>query len=385
MAKEKAKHNGLLYFLLTVIVMLIVVIGSGIYYLSIRDNSNMHPESEIYPGENAGNSNKKYIEYVNGEKKIAYIPAGFTVSKIPSESTIEGGLVIYSMDKDTTEGINWRTQKDKKGNKIKETYNQYVWVPVEEINEFAVLQEGSDKDYRGVLWDFDNNKPTSYDLSNGCGEPVVVTVNAYSKQEDANVKNDESKENRDIIIEEGYENTVEGLKRQYQDEFNDMVESVKKYGGFFVGRYETSRFLSDIEIKENKVSISGYSWYDLYNEQKKLYSKSDKESVVSGMIWGCQWDTIVKWGLEGTKAERKYIESSEEKNKNKLKNIYDLGENHIEWTMEGATSGRSVRGHRVEYGLWGVKSYRSLTSRSHSIEPYNKYTIATSRVQLYIK
>ena len=42
--------------------------------------------------------NTKYIR--NG--KTAWIPKGFTVSGIKSEQTIEGGLVIYDIPKDTT-------------------------------------------------------------------------------------------------------------------------------------------------------------------------------------------------------------------------------------------------------------------------------------------
>ena len=38
MAKEKAKHDGLLCFLLALIVVLILVIGGGAYYFLVADN-----------------------------------------------------------------------------------------------------------------------------------------------------------------------------------------------------------------------------------------------------------------------------------------------------------------------------------------------------------
>jgi len=46
MAKEKAKHDGLLCFLLALIVVLILVIGGGAYYFLVVDNGEKIAESE---------------------------------------------------------------------------------------------------------------------------------------------------------------------------------------------------------------------------------------------------------------------------------------------------------------------------------------------------
>jgi len=67
-------------------------------------------------------------------------------------------------------------------------------------------------------------------------EPAVVT----GVTDGTGTSYDGAEANRVEILDEGYENSTAGLLKQFQTEFNKMVESVKKYGGFYVGRYETS-------------------------------------------------------------------------------------------------------------------------------------------------
>ena len=59
MAKEKAKHDGLLCFLLALIVVLILVIGGGAYYFLVVDNGEEIAE------------NKTENNYQNGNTYIA--------------------------------------------------------------------------------------------------------------------------------------------------------------------------------------------------------------------------------------------------------------------------------------------------------------------------
>ena len=70
-----------------------------------------------------------------------------------------------------------------------------------------------------------------------------------------------------------------------------MIQSVTKYGGFFVGRYETS--INEITNKAQSVSdvrpanagdYVTFRWYDLYQKQKEFTESADK--MQSYMIWG---------------------------------------------------------------------------------------------------
>ena len=90
-----------------------------------------------------------------------------------------------------------------------------------------------------------------------------------------------------------------------------MATSVAKYGGFYVGRYETS--LSNATSSEakngNAQSKSGViptsaahretsMWYGLYAIQNKTYTGTNN-SVESSMIWESQYDRIINWVKEG--------------------------------------------------------------------------------------
>jgi len=89
MAKEKAKHDGLLCFLLALIVVLILVIGGGAYYFLVVDNGEEIAENNSVIVENEKDNNvettienKKKIKKINETKEIVY-----TIEK---QETIEG-------------------------------------------------------------------------------------------------------------------------------------------------------------------------------------------------------------------------------------------------------------------------------------------------------
>ena len=97
---------------------------NGKKYASVEDvaKGKVLIESNI-PGGTKVDENKEYT--IKGETRTAIIPAGFTVSGIYSERTIENGLVIYLIPDDEIENVKWDgTEKTK--------YDQFVWIPVTE-------------------------------------------------------------------------------------------------------------------------------------------------------------------------------------------------------------------------------------------------------------
>ena len=72
--------------------------------------------------------------------KIVPLPEEYTISEIADEQTIDGGLVI-------TDGT-----------------NEFVWIPVEDINEMAKVTSGIDENgrtnYEGKLYDFTSTSAT---------------------------------------------------------------------------------------------------------------------------------------------------------------------------------------------------------------------------------
>ena len=112
-------------------------------------------------------------------------------------------------------------------------------------------------------------------------------------------------------------NTIGVTLSEMRENYKNMATSVAKYGGFYVGRYETS--LSNAtassagtagtaQSKQGVIPTSAEnsaisSWYGLYSKQKEYTGENG--SVESSMIWGSQYDRILNWVKEGKNDEEK--------------------------------------------------------------------------------
>ena len=275
---------------------------------------------------------------INGEKGIStnpVIPKGFKHLL----GTVDEGFVI----------------QDEEG-------NEFVWVPVEDTTDFETLTPGYSNGTQQTWVGREPDLVTGKTTDDGMAD--LVNGTSY----------DANEINRKAILDDGYENTNEGLKEQFEDEYNSMVESVKAYGGFYVGRYETGwNEEKGVVVSKSGVPMIGVTllesswatsatsngnkatWYGLYKKQKELYKKNSSSSVVSGMIYGCQWDAIMNWMLSSADDDvRTFVSNSTGKgNYNGIRentggtgydvnNIFDLAGNYYEWTREASGTGRRV-------------------------------------------
>ena len=338
--------------------------------LDLQDNEHMHLEVDS-----------------SGDK--VPVPNGYVGSKATGENEIDTGYVIYEGEEVVTDSNVEEAQK---------TRNQYVWVPVPD----ASTMYGTDANGKkwGKLYDFtietgDNideitgAKPLNWSENKGIIEVASITsyrepdvvikgVNTiFDIDSELKVSNIKSKNTHEFLIE-------------LEQEFNNMIESVEKYGGFYVGRYETGDLSKEaFVVKKGNTDITNQNWYSMYIKSKKL--KQNNTNIETGIIWGSQWDRTLCWLVESgnrTKEEicedsktwGNYITSSFEyinsngniETKNigsirriptgsteytKANNIYDLAGNLSEWTME--SYGNSVRIGRGGYnGGSNVSSYR---------------------------
>jgi len=203
------------------------------------------------------------------------------------------------------------------------------------------------------------------------------------------------------------DNTIGLTFSAMQEDYKNMATSVAKYGGFYVGRYETS--LSDatasavgingiVQSKQGVIPSSAndagtYMWYGLYSKQNKKYVGTNN-SVESSMIWGSQYDRIINWVKEGTNEEDKAKLADTELGNHEAKsatttgnskysddsinNIRDLCGNLRDWTLEASdTYLRISRGG----------DYYFKFSPCHRIEGNvtNANALQGSRLTLYIK
>ncbi|MEI3355637.1 MAG: hypothetical protein V8R81_00880 [Clostridia bacterium] len=223
---------------------------------------------------------------------------------------------------------------------------------------------------------------TTYNADSGLREPAYLTNSSYG---DASSYN-----------------TI-GLKlSDMQRDYRNMAAKVAKYGGFYVGRYETS--LSDATessagVNEKAQSKQGviptsvynsatYRWYGLYSKQKEYTGKNG--SVESSMIWGSQYDAMLNWAKNGADKDKltnttlgnhsgsvKTTGNSNYSN-DSINNIRDLGGNLIEWTLEA---------YDTSYRVYRGGAYNDTYSPSYRNYNYPHLTGSRigSRVTLYIK
>ena len=314
---------------------------------------------------------KEENETINGEVGNAYnptIPAGYIPintdsskwgdgTTTPTTDAVDHGLVI----------------QDKKG-------NEWVWIPVDETTLATMCNTANE---------------TENTLCGTSGETAVKTK-LYSSTitigKDSNTKTitrttpgtttDPYYREPDLVVGSGtghdatYYNTILGengtkeeLAQLFVDEYKEMIESIKKCGGFYIGRYE----LSEAGVQKNQPTLTNTNWYNLYKKCKSL-NASDK--VETRMIWGCQWDVTCNfiankgdkkditdsrtWGnYNNSEGDAKVIvtENGTETKKYgtkqntgyseywKANNIYDLAGNCYEWTQEAFyTDRRANRG-----------------------------------------
>ena len=320
---------------------------------------------------------------INGDK--ATIPEGFTVDE--KENIISKGLVVHGPDK----------ANDDNG-------SEFVWVPVPDINSMSQcstadgncnlqLQDGvlkckthNSTDIVGKLYATElgekfGTENKTYSADSGLREPAIVK----------NYDNDASY------------NTIGVILSEMQENYKNMATSVAKYGGFYVGRYETS--LSNAtassagtsgtaQSKQGVIPTSARnsatsSWYGLYSKQKEYTGKNG--SVESSMIWGSQYDAMINWAKNGADKDKITNTSlgntssgsvttagNSDYSNDSINNIRDLGGNLFECTLEAYSTYL-----RVSRGGYFSNTY-SPSCRGNS-GPSSTYSSYGSRFTLYIK
>ena len=159
----------------------------------------------------------------------------------------------------------------------------------------------------------------------------------------------------------------------YRDETNlqtyrDMAASVMRYGGFYIGRFETSHGDDGLPVSKRVTDGSGNIWV--------RYAPQDTDALCRGlypgngtvrgfMPWGANWDTVLQWLIDsGCRTRDEIVSDStgwgnysndtfspgatgnltgmwEETSSN---NIYDLAGNNWEWTQERKGNSYVMRG-----------------------------------------
>ena len=411
--KTRKQINRKMVCIICGILAVIVVLTSLIFAFSKKENSTvLQATKSTVNAINFENNEHMHVEEDASGDKVP-VPNGYVGSSVAGENEIDTGYVIYEGEEEVTDSNVADAQKNR---------NQYVWIPVPDISKFYGTDANGKK--WGKNYSFSSSTSSSYDEITGT-KPYnwsesngVMTISSKTNYREPDVVAKYSSTGYDMdsrlkTLGIGAKTTHEFLN-QLEKEFNNMVASVEKYGGFYIGRYETGNINQDTPvIQKGNTNISSQTWYNMYKRCKNI--KGANTNVETGMIWGNQWDRTLMWLIEtGSKTKEQiaddstswgnynnatfeYVNSSGStvtKNENsgtkiptgnteytKANNIYDLAGNVYDWTMEASsTINRVYRG-----GSYGSNGHYGPADYRYNGYPRSSYSSYGCRSALYIK
>ena len=368
-----------------ILILLLIILGvvSFAYSQNIKLAKNNNEEQEVEESKTQEiilEDNKYMHVETDASGDQVPVPNGFVGSKATGENEIDTGFVIYEGEEEVTDSNAQTAQTSR---------NQYVWIPVEDISKFY----GTDAN--GKSWGKNYNYTTGTNSSSTFDE--VTGTYAYNWSETNGVmsitRTSGSNSYREPDVLRSYDtpyylrrygvsedSMLDFLLRQ-QTDFKKMIYSVEKYGGFYIGRYETGDLNQEVAVvQKGNTNIASQTWYAMYEKCKTL--SDNNNNIETGMIWGNQWDRTMMWLIECNAKDETTGKSKEEvisdstswgnysnatftytnssgstatKNSGistriptgsteytKANNIYDLAGNVYDWTMEARSTDRRV-------------------------------------------
>lgn len=273
---------------------------------------------------------------------------------------------------------------------LQKTRNQYVWVPVDDpARIYGVDNKGK---IWGKLYEFSytGRKALNWTETNG-----IMNITSQTNYTDPNVIQSTTydRDGYSYMHSSGLgETRYEMLAQELEQNYYEIIESIKKYGGFYIGRYETGGLNGTTVVRKMDTNISNQDWYTMY--KKCLTLKGANTDVKTSMIFGNLWDETLEWLVksgatisDGTTLTYQLMKTSttwgnyynatfnyiaanaetplmtETKAKStstripagsaeytKANNVYDMAGNVYDWTTEAySTSNRVYRGGYYNY------------------------------------
>ena len=337
----------------------------------------------------------KVTVYTDKSENKAPIPVGYVVSQVIGETEINTGLVIYEGTEPVAGdevGVPGTAAWDASCNR-----NQWVWVPVPDVSRIYDKSTRKSKTYKRTQ--------TGREEYSANSEPVIMS-------------SDDNEQNFSKYNLPGM--TTKKLYYELDTELDETIKSIEKYGGFYIGRYETGNvkaqnvvtYFTKPVVKRMNRNINYVTWYDAYANLRTLGAN---ENVKSNIIWGCLWDETLQWFREsGAKTDEelynpatwgnyristfRYYENTTENQivksrgsetmvptgsaeQNKANNVYDMAGNVSDWTLE--CSGGYRRGRGSTYNTNTENAIRD-NDRNYG-KPNSCYSSTGVRAYMYIK
>ena len=369
--------------------------GTEIAEQSDQENNDMAVQDSSVSTQAVDTSNWDLtkVDIVYDTANVAVpVPKGYVASGADGEHTVNTGFVIYEGDTAVTTA-NALDESCKR--------NQWVWVPVPDVSRIYEIDENGKK--KSKLYEYSSTGRTEY--TNDNYEPGILS----------------NYDNEKYFAVQGM--TREKFLHEMQEEFDFTIESIKKYGGFYIGRYEIGNLSKKVLVVQRlnmDINTEYQSWYREYSKLQRLGANGN---VKSNMIWGCLWDETLQWLIDsGNKTNEDMIDSTSWGNYSnssfdyiyritngnaekiykpgnssqimatggteysKANNIYDLAGNVWEMTLEVNVSGVRV----IRSGVyWRGGAYETMSCRRYRAgydkTPDSGSKYIGARAYLYIK
>ena len=316
-----------------------------------------------------------------GPKKVADVVGGDKFDKTETIQDDNGKEVTIPKDFGVAEDSN--TVVDD-GIVITDGTNEFVWVPVDDP---STMFEEKTATLTGVTTQtsiYSKLRVRSSDSSSY--SPGAPGTSGIREPDVLSNYDTDSQYYQDVL---GFEST-KAMADSMVAEYKAMSESIKKYHGFWIGRYELTGTTEKPTVKSGDVltAAEAGNWYGLYKAcQNVIRNNTD---VKSTMIYGCQWDETMSWlSRNGYNTDTDSSSwgnySGSPKNtgsdtKYKANEIFDLAGNYRDWTQEAHSTY-----YRVDRGGYCFISGSSCPAADRGGNGAGTgYSLYSSRAVLYI-
>ena len=384
-----------------------------------EENNNATETTQQNVTSSTTNSTKSTKKEEIIEENKATTSTEKTNNKINDENTTEEMINIVDSEADTTTNDTGTTgsteltleeQQTKNIFDLQKERNQYVWVPIDDISKiYGVDNNGK---LWGKLYNFSSSGRSNRNWTETNGIMNITNVTNYREPDVISNNQYYDIDSYSYMHNNGLGQTrYEMLAQELEQKYLEIMESIKKYGGFYIGRYETGGLSSTAVINKMNTDIGSQTWYTMY--RKCLTLKGNNNNITTMMITGSLWDETLDWivssgatNSEGTALTYQLVGSNSTTFGNyynatfnyiakdaemptatetkaistntripagsaeytKINNIYDMAGNVYDWTTEAySTGGRVCRGGGCNNdGYGGPMAYRSSSNPSGS-------------------